>query len=203
MNNNKSQLRYIDLDKIDFSKIDLLEVKYYPAKPSNFMYNYPDGIGKKLYIKTSNLRIIPGGRSFKNNKIYVEFPENMHLYNKLIEKTRIFKKYFKGETLLNDSPTMTFFATKHTEIIKHNISSKYPKTEIITENIDKVIQHLNFNNKYEIEGVFIFYPIIYAGKLIFCIYKMEINYKNQKIKSLLQNEKVNNFDILKKSIIEL
>ena len=97
------------------------------------------------------------------------------------------------------------FNKNKTEIIKHNISPKYPKIEIIKDNISDIIKKINSSVKYEMEGMYIFSPIIFMNNIMLITYKMEIKYKNQNIKSYIQNKEVdiNYIDKFKKIIIEM
>ena len=197
------EIRYLDINHVDLSKILI--------KDNSILYQYPDGVIKKLYIKTSFLPIIP---MFSQNKIYVDITDIKYYYENLMNKiNELTQKNIENNKLIfgkikdtDDKILLKIYCNKNkTEIIKHNISPKYPKTEIIKENIQNVIKKINLSKKYEIEGMFIFTPIIYMSNNMLISYKIEIKYKNQNIKSYLQNKEnnINCIDKLKKIIIEL
>ena len=194
MNN---EIRYLDINQVDLTKILI--------KEQSILYQYPDGIIKKLYIKTPYLLIKP---SNKCNKIYIDILNDKYLYENLIHKINELREInndnINSLMFEGDKMVMYFNKTK-TEIIKHNISSKYQKMEIIKENIEEVIKKINLSKKHEMVGIFIFSPIIFMNHNMLIAYKIEVKYKNQYIKSYLQNNEknVDYIDQLKKTIIEL
>jgi hypothetical protein len=207
-----TEIRYLDINHVDLSRILI--------KESTILYQYPDGIIKKLYIKTPYLTIKPNN---KFNKIRIDITNDKYFYENLIKKINelrkinefrkideknvdclIFDGHWKKE--VKDKMLMTLYFNKNkTEIIKHNISSKYQKMEIIKENIEEVIEKINLSKKYKMEGMFIFTPIIYMNKNMLITYKAEIKYENQNIKSYLQNNEIdiNYVDKFKKIVVEL
>ena len=69
------EIRYLDINQIDFSKISI--------KGNNILYQYPDGIIKKLYVKTSYLPIV---QSKFNNKIIIEVMNFQYFFEELNKK---------------------------------------------------------------------------------------------------------------------
>ena len=197
------EIRYLDISQVDLSRILI--------KENSILYQYPDGIKKKLYIKTPYLPINPTN---KNNKLKIDITNTKYFYENLMNKINELRhnNIDTNNTLIFDESDDTnkklltiYFNKNKTEIIKHNISLKYPKIEIIKEDIYNVIKKINFSKKYEMEAMFIFTPIIYMNNNMLITYKMEIKYKNQNIKSYLQSKEIDidYVDKLKKIVVEL
>jgi len=192
-------IRYLDIHQIDLSKVLI--------KDDTVLYQYSDNIIKKLYIITPFLQI----NSIKSvNKINVDIPD-ISYYENLMNKIQELSQNTINSLIFNENKETSqqsvsfYFNKQKTEIIKHNISPKYPKIEIIKENITNTIKQINSCKKYKMESMFIFSPIIYMNNILLVSYKIEIKYKNQYIKSYLHSNEinVNYIDKLKKTIIEL
>ena len=197
------EIRYLDMIQIDFSKISI--------KEQTILYQYPDGIIKKLYIKTPYLRII---RSKAINKIHIDITNIAYFFEELDKRINELRNddtinklcnYYKNEKGEDKIYVNMYFNKNKSEIIKHNISPKYKKMEIIKENIDDIIKKINSPSIYVMEGMCIFAPVIYMNNNILISYKMEIKYKNQNIKSYIQSKEVDidYIDKYKKIIIFL
>jgi hypothetical protein len=174
-------------------------VNLYKTILNSFIYFYwLDGVIKKLYIKTPFMNII---RNTEKGLIIDVTNENF--YDNLKDKIKEISKLDQTKISVYNDNKLHICLNEKTEIIKHNISNKYPKTEILKDDIFNTIKNIHISNN--MEAMFIFSPRIYKDNIFLIAYKIEIKYKKQHIKSYLQSKEIDidYIDKFKKIVVEL
>ena len=182
-------IRYLEIQQINFSRIII--------KDNAILYKYPDNVVKKLYIKTPFVTII---RSRKENGIHIDITFINSFFENLKEK--LGKEYLYNH-FESEQQNIKINVNQKTEFIIHNISDKYEQIERVTNDINNRIS--NLNKKRGKEAMIIFTPVIFEGnnRIVFFAHSIEIKYKKQYIKSIINKQEQTLNYVIPKLEIEL
>jgi hypothetical protein len=207
-NTQHNSRRYLEYNQIDINNV-IFKKDDRTNKIISY-YQYPDGIIKRLYIRTPFIELIGVNKNSVFEKEFVNFTINLKNSNliELLEKIDEKMNEFRNENIFKDIEKTYNIINKDKMVSKIGIDVE--KTHIINYKYGKKIEEINkltkekmieingytTNEKYIKEARFIINPLMFL-KCNKCIaYNIEIKYKIYNIKSLWDiHEKIIEYNI--------